>query len=166
MSCHARLGYIPSCLLRLRRDLDFDTFLFWLLSALLISEELGRGHEPRSLMFITPGALDVVLRFLASRPATAESTFLRSDVSADIVLRWSGSLDRDGRYGQTVANVRTRQQWQRDQVGLRLTCDQWRDESVDRYAAGVYQRWSSCTWGRRERQRREKEGLIQASKLR
>jgi hypothetical protein len=56
-------------------------------------------------MFITPGALDVVLRFLpSSRPATAESTFLRSDVSADIVsvagesyglsgksVLWSGS---------------------------------------------------------------------------
>ncbi len=43
------------------------------------------SHIPRSLRFITPGALDVVLRFLSSIPATPESTLEMSDVSADMV---------------------------------------------------------------------------------
>ena len=37
-------------------------------------------------MFMTPGALLVCLRFLSSTPATPESTFLRSDVSADMIV--------------------------------------------------------------------------------
>jgi hypothetical protein len=53
-------------------------------------------YSPRSAMFMTPGALEVVLRFLpSSRPATAESTFLRSDVSADIVRRWMRSFNEE-----------------------------------------------------------------------
>ena len=52
------------------------------------------GHSPRSAMFMTPGALELV-RFLAGsllvslgdeeRPLTAESTLDISDVSADMV---------------------------------------------------------------------------------
>lgn len=50
-------------------------------------------------MFITPGALDVVLRLVASfggEPATppmAESTFVRFDVSADMVVV-GGNVER------------------------------------------------------------------------
>ena len=45
-------------------------------------------------MFITPGALLVVLRFFSSTPPTPESTLARSDVSADmfvdVVVDWRG----------------------------------------------------------------------------
>jgi hypothetical protein len=48
---------------------------------------------PRSLRFMTPGALDVVLRLVGpaslggepDTPPMAESTFVRSDVSADML---------------------------------------------------------------------------------
>ena len=43
-------------------------------------------------MFITPGALLVVLRFFASIPPTPESTLARlSDVSADMVVSGEGA---------------------------------------------------------------------------
>jgi hypothetical protein len=49
---------------------------------------------PRSAMFMTPGAVEVALRFFcSSTPATAESTFFRSDVSADIVNVFGGSSE-------------------------------------------------------------------------
>jgi hypothetical protein len=82
-----RVRCSPACLLRLGRDGDLGT-LFLYDSVSDCPCKVWKVCEPRSLMFMTPGALDVVLRFLpSSRPATAESTFLRSDVSADIVLR-------------------------------------------------------------------------------
>jgi len=56
-------------------------------------------------MFKTPGALEVVLRLAVSfvsfggeeeMPAMAESTFVRSDVSADMMYRL-GRLKSEGR---------------------------------------------------------------------
>ena len=53
----------------------------------------GGDGIPSSCKFITPGALEVVLRFFASNPATAESTLVMSDVSADMMTVGLGCFE-------------------------------------------------------------------------
>lgn len=76
--CHSDLGSLFLCVVSVLSQ--------WLISVSV--------NVPRSLRFITPGALDVVLRFVGSlaslggEPATppmAESTLVRFDVSADMM---------------------------------------------------------------------------------
>ena len=76
---------------------------------------------------MTPGALDVVLRFFSSTPATPESTLDRSDVSADIVV----VCDRSDRSGIGVslyvgrASIVGCSCYGRSQNCVRLTGNQW-----------------------------------------
>ena len=104
-------GDVPPSLLGFGRDGNLGSFLLfracqhwlskWRKKAAGTEERAGQSDPlgiPRSLMFITPGALEVVLRFLSSKPATAESTLETSDVSADMMAVVKGlNEDRFGR---------------------------------------------------------------------
>jgi hypothetical protein len=96
-----RDGAIPSSLLSFSSNSDLGSFLLFA----SVSHDYFDGcpmqksdrarrfgltgslHVPRSLRFITPGALEVVLRFLSSMP-TPESSLDISDVSADMLCEW------------------------------------------------------------------------------
>ena len=108
-------------------------------------------------MFMTPGALEVVLRFASlaasfggdpATPPMAESTFARSEVSADMVPvvdrgRWV--VSKAGACGLEISTGGSHRV-SRTRLWKRLTASQWRECGIDWRMQRGFGVWYVMDW--------------------